>query len=175
MNPVAPLGADGQRSNPASVPDVAAPKSSRPAPAQYLSPGQKIADRYEVLSVLGEGGMGVVYRCRDETGDLLAVKRVVLPPANADEHLGWFLAEAQALAGLSHDNVVRARDFGQLRDGTPYLAMDLVTGVSLQQLIADPLPLGLLWTLTYQVLAALSHAHARGVVHGDIKPSNVVV
>jgi hypothetical protein len=53
--------------------------------------------------------------------------------------------------------------------------MELVAGVSLQQLITDPLPLSLLWTLTDQVLAALSHAHARGVVHGDLKPSNVVV
>jgi serine/threonine protein kinase len=158
-----------------SVPDVEPPQSSRPAAAQYLSPGQKIADRYEVLGVLGEGGMGVVYRCRDQSGELLAVKRIVLPAANADEHLGWFLAEAQALAGLAHDNIVRARDFGQLRDGTPYLAMELVSGVSLHQLIADPLPLSLLWTLTDQMLAALAHAHARGVVHGDLKPSNVVV
>ncbi len=174
MNPVAP------RLVPAllkagSAPEGDSPKSSRPEAAQYLAPGQRIADRYEVLGVLGEGGMGVVYRCRDKTGELLAVKRVVLPASNADEHMGWFLAEAQALAGLSHDNIVRARDFGQLRDGTPYLAMELVAGVSLQQLIADPLPLSLLWTLTDQVLAALAHAHARGVVHGDLKPSNVVV
>jgi serine/threonine protein kinase len=53
--------------------------------------------------------------------------------------------------------------------------MELVAGVSLQQLIVDPLPLSLLWTLTDQMLAALAHAHARGVVHGDLKPSNVVV
>jgi serine/threonine protein kinase len=174
VNPVAPRIAS-EPPEAASSPEGESPKSSRPNPAQYLAAGQKIADRYEVLGVLGEGGMGVVYRCRDATGELLAVKRVVLPAANADEHLGWFLAEAQALASLSHDNIVRAKDFGQLRDGTPYLAMELVTGVSLQQLIADPLPLSLLWTLTDQVLAALAHAHARGVVHGDLKPSNVVV
>jgi eukaryotic-like serine/threonine-protein kinase len=175
VNPVSSRVAQATRSETASVADAPAPKSSKPGVARYLVPGQKIAERYEVLGVLGEGGMGVVYRCRDRTGELLAVKRVVLPAANADEHLGWFLAEAQALAGLCHDNIVRARDFGQLRDGTPYLAMQLVSGVSLQELVADPLPLSLLWTLTDQVLAALAHAHARGVVHGDLKPSNVVV
>jgi eukaryotic-like serine/threonine-protein kinase len=175
VNPVSSRVAEATRSKTASVADAAAPKSSKPGVARYLVPGQKIAERYEVLGVLGEGGMGVVYRCRDLTGELLAVKRVVLPAANADEHLGWFLAEAQALAGLCHDNIVRARDFGQLRDGTPYLAMELVSGVSLQELVADPLPLSLLWTLTDQVLAALAHAHARGVVHGDLKPSNLVV
>ncbi|HVR18152.1 MAG TPA: serine/threonine-protein kinase, partial [Polyangiaceae bacterium] len=175
MNPAPPHVIPGAGSKAASAPDAEPPSSTRSGAIQYLSPGQKIADRYEVLGVLGQGGMGVVYRCRDREGELLAVKRVVLPAANADEYLGWFLAEAQALAGLSHDNIVRARDFGQLRDGTPYLAMDLVEGVSLQQLIAEALPFPLLWSLADQVLAALSHAHARGVVHGDLKPSNVVV
>ena len=175
MNPAPPRVISGARSNAASAPDAEQPNSSRPGAIHYLSVGQRIADRYEVLGVLGQGGMGVVYRCRDRTGELLAVKRVVLPAANADEYLGWFLAEAQALAGLCHDNIVRARDFGQLRDGTPYLAMDLVEGVSLQQLIAEALPFPSVWSLVDQVLAALSHAHARGVVHGDLKPSNVVV
>lgn len=141
----------------------------------YLSPGQLLADRYQVIRVVGEGGMGVVYACRDEGGELCAVKRVVLPEANADESLSWFVAEAQALAAMNHENIVRARDFGQLRDGTPYLVMDLVQGVSLQQLLGEAVDWKLLWSLVDQVLAALSHAHARGIVHGDLKPANVVV
>jgi hypothetical protein len=141
----------------------------------YLSPGQYLADRYEVLRVVGEGGMGVVYACRDKAGALCAVKRVVLPEANADESLAWFVAEAQALAALNHENIVKARDFGQLRDGTPYLVMDLVEGVSLQQILGDVVDWKLLWSLIDQVLSALSHAHARGIVHGDLKPANVIV
>lgn len=141
----------------------------------YLSPGQLLADRYEVVRVVGEGGMGVVYACHDKAGELCAVKRVVLPEANADESLAWFVAEAQALAALDHENIVRARDFGQLRDGTPYLVMDLVEGVSLQQILGEAVDWKLLWSLVDQVLSALSHAHARGIVHGDLKPANVVV
>jgi hypothetical protein len=148
--------------------------ASRPAVA-YLSVGQIIADRYEVCGVLGQGGMGVVYRCRDRGGELVAVKRTVLPASRAQEHLQWFVAEAQALASLDHENIVRARDFGQLRDGTPYLVMDLVEGSSLQQVTADTPSFPLLWVLIDQVLAALAHAHARGVVHGDLKPTNILV
>jgi hypothetical protein len=158
--------------------EMEAPPSSGSArlPAvAYLSVGQIVADRYEIAGVLGEGGMGVVYRCRDRGGDFVALKRIILPPARAQEHLYWFVAEAQAIAGLEHDNIVRARDFGQLRDGTPYLVMDLVEGVSLQQLALDRTSFPLLWLLIDQVLAALAHAHARGVVHGDLKPTNILV
>jgi eukaryotic-like serine/threonine-protein kinase len=151
------------------------PRKKSPGVALYLGPGQKIADRYEIIEVLGEGGMGVVYACRDRSGEVCAVKRVVLPESNPDEHLAWFVAEAQALAALSHPNIVRARDFGQLRDGTPYLAMDLVDGVLWQQISSEAANFSLLWRLVDQVLAALAHAHARGIVHGDLKPSNVVV
>ena len=141
----------------------------------YLRIGQRIAGAYEILQVLGEGGMGVVYLCRDATGELCSVKRVVLPESNPDEHLAWFLAEAQAVAALSHANVVRARDFGRLRDGTPYLVMDYVAGVLWHELGCEPEHFPLHWLLADQVLAALAHAHARGVVHGDLKPSNVLV
>jgi serine/threonine protein kinase/tetratricopeptide (TPR) repeat protein len=140
-------------------------------------PGHVIAGRYDVLSVLGEGGMGIVYRCRERiTGQLVAIKRVIPPPGNlANEYVMWFYKEARALAALEHPNIVRARDFGQLRDGSPYLAMDLVSGASLHDLTHSRLGFPVIWCVTDQILSALAHAHARGVIHGDLKPSNVLV
>jgi serine/threonine protein kinase/tetratricopeptide (TPR) repeat protein len=167
-------------SAPPSIPSAAA--AAAPTPEKVLSgspvlPGHFIADRYEVLSVLGEGGMGIVYRCRDQpTGQLVAIKRVIPPPGNlANEYVAWFYKEARALAALDHPNIVRALDFGQLRDGSPFLAMDLVTGTSLHDLTHARLGFPLVWTIVDQMLGAMSHAHARGVIHGDMKPSNVLV
>ena len=138
----------------------------------YLSPGQFLADRYQVLRVVGEGWMGVVYACRDKAGELCAVKRVVLPGQR--RRIAFVFVASAALAAMN-TKYRRARDFGKLRDGTPYLVMDLVQGVSLQQLLGEAVDWKLLWSLVDQVLAALSHAHARGIVHGDLKPANVVV
>jgi serine/threonine protein kinase/DNA-binding NarL/FixJ family response regulator len=162
--------ADTHRHPPAPV-EVAA----LPVP-RFLAPGDRLAERFEVMSVQGQGGMGVVYRCRDlRTEERVAVKRVIPPPGQAEECLHWFVAEAQALAGVDHEHVVRAREFGQLRDGTAYLAMDLVEGATLEDIAARPLPIPLIWTVVDQVLSALVHTHARGVVHGDLKPRNVMV
>ena len=140
-------------------------------------PGHLLADRYEVISVLGEGGMGIVYRCRDITSDAeVALKRVIPPESKlAAEYIMWFYKEARALAALDHPCIVRARDFGQLKDGTPFLTMDLVTGVSLHDLSQTANRFELIWHALDQILGALAQAHARGIIHGDLKPSNVLV
>lgn len=167
---------------PPSIPSAAVLSDrSRPQAAKDskipVLPGHVIAHRYEVLNVLGEGGMGIVYRCRDQaTGEDVAIKRVIPPEGKlADEYVAWFYKEARALAALNHPAIVRARDFGQLMDGSPYLGMELVAGASLHDLSQVRLTFPVVWWIVDQVLGALAHAHARGIVHGDLKPSNVLV
>jgi eukaryotic-like serine/threonine-protein kinase len=165
-------------SAPPSIPSAAAAAADAGTRGGVpVLPGHVIANRYEVLGILGEGGMGIVYRCRDKpTGQVVAIKRVIPPPGNlANEYVMWFYKEARALAALDHPNIVRAHDFGQLRDGSPFLAMELVSGASLHDLTHARLGFPVLWSIVDQILDALGHAHARGVIHGDLKPSNVLV
>lgn len=171
-------------SGPPSIPSAAnvldgAPSTheSRPTSPSGIAVGQVLADRYDVLSVLGEGGMGIVYHCRDTyVGDDVAVKRVIIPDGPlANEYVMWFYKESRALATLDHPSIVRARDFGQLPDGSPYLVMDMASGASLHELSHTKMSFSLIWSIVSQMLGALAHAHARGIIHGDLKPSNVLV
>jgi serine/threonine protein kinase len=142
--------------------------------------GTVLANRYEVLRELGRGGMGVVYLCKDiVTHERVALKRLRPPEeakASRAEESWWFQQEARAVASLDHPAIVRARDFGTLQDGSPYLVMDALPGRSVHEWMhTTTMPWSVIWALVDQVLAGLAHAHARHIIHGDLKPSNVML
>ncbi len=137
-----------------------------------------LADRFLLLGQLGKGGMGVVYRAWQLSTDReVAVK--VLPERLADSEgsLARFLREAKVTASLRSPHTVTVHDFGKLPDGSLFLAMELLQGRSLQQVLAEegPLSPGRVRTLLEQVCLSLEEAHGRGLVHRDLKPANVMV
>lgn len=168
-------------SRPPTIPSAAAVVGAGQSVATQVGSealeGDVIAGRYRVDGILGEGGMGIVYRCHDlNENETVALKRVIVPESEfAEEYIMWFYKEARALAAVDHPGIVGARDFGRLRDGSPYLVMDLAPGVSLHDLAHAGLRWPAIWHVVDQILGALGHAHARGIIHGDLKPSNVLV
>ncbi len=140
-----------------------------------LSAGTKLGP-YEILSPLGAGGMGEVYRARDRKLDRdVAVK--VLPQAVAadPDALARFEREAKAVAALSHPNILAIHDFGT-HDGTAYAVTELLEGETLRGKLDGP-PIGQRQAVEYalQIARGLSAAHGKGVVHRDLKPENVFV
>ncbi|MFI1017247.1 serine/threonine-protein kinase [Streptomyces sp. NPDC020965] len=142
---------------------------------------QLIAGRYRLLSPLGEGGMGVVWRARDEAlGREVAVKEVRAPAGLAldDERRLYrrLEREAWAAARISHRNVVTVYDVAT-EDGRPWIVMELVHGLSLADVIEaeGPLPPRRAALIGAEVLAALGAAHEAGVLHRDVKPGNVLL
>ncbi len=136
----------------------------------------KTLSHYRVVEKIGAGGMGEVYRARDEhLGRDVALK--VLPAGTlGDEHARKrFRKEALALSKLNHPNIATVFDF-DTQDGTDFLVMELVEGVTLSDKLAGgPLPEKEITRLGMQLAEALEEAHERGVVHRDLKPGNVMV
>ncbi|HEU5157041.1 MAG TPA: serine/threonine-protein kinase [Streptosporangiaceae bacterium] len=144
-------------------------------------PGQPVAGRYHLVEVIGRGGMGAVWRARDETlGRDVAVKELVLPPvvgkAERDAFCARTIREARSAAGLKHPGIVTIHDVIQ-QNGLPWIIMELVAGRSLADVIdsGGPLPPATVARIGLRILDALRAAHAAGIVHRDVKPANVLL
>ena len=134
----------------------------------------KFADRYEIISVLGRGGMGIVYRASDRKGgNDVALKVLGAKHATADNQLR-FEREARAISRLDHPGCVKILGHG--RDPRRFIVMELIEGPTLfATLRKGPLSAPRALGIARQLLEALAHAHAHGVLHRDIKPENVML
>ncbi|MCA9642274.1 MAG: serine/threonine protein kinase, partial [Myxococcales bacterium] len=137
--------------------------------------GRVLNDRYRVLRVLGEGGMGVVYEGEQAIGG--SSRRVAIKTLR-DVHdsvlVARFYRECETLAGLAHPNTVRVYDFGETSDGVLFIVMEYVDGKSLSELLEDgPLAPARAAHIVRQIASALSEAHGQGVIHRDLKPDNI--
>jgi serine/threonine protein kinase len=137
-------------------------------------------DRYELQELIGEGGMGAVYRAIDSRlGRMVALKTVVSHRTGeglTDELRQRFMHEALAASKVDHRNVVQVIDFGVTEDGTPYLVMEYLRGRDLGVLLKKtktPLPIEYVADVMLGVCAALRACHQLGIVHRDLKPSNI--
>jgi len=140
-----------------------------------LAPGARLGP-YEILSPIGRGGMGEVHRARHvKLGRDVAIKVLPTELASDRERLRRFEREARAASSLNHPNIVTIHDIAE-HEGTTYIAMELVEGRTLRELLSDgPLPVSKTVALTTQIADGLAKAHAAGIVHRDLKPDNVMV
>jgi eukaryotic-like serine/threonine-protein kinase len=143
-----------------------------------LAPGSVIDEKYELLRVLGRGGMGAVLEARHRAiGERVAVK-VMLPSSQAaPDGPARFLREARATFGIANEHVARVLDAGTTTEGHPYLVMELLEGSDLSRVLSQRGALPIAEAVDYieQIADALSAAHQRGIVHRDVKPANVFV
>src|SRR6201991_941442 len=144
---------------------------------RVIGPDTVIDGRYRAVKRLGAGGMAEVWCAEDEVlGRRVALKLLGGRFAEDPEFRERFRREAQAAAGLTHPNIVAVFDHAEW-EGTPYIAMELVDGQTLKEVVQQrgPLPPNIAVGLTEQILRALGYAHRRGIVHRDVKPQNVIL
>jgi len=142
-----------------------------------IAPGKVLGERFEILSVLGAGGMGIVYKVRDrELDDLVALKMLKRDVWGDRELLERLKIELKLARKITHPNVLRTFDFGEV-DGIPFISMEYVRGITLRYLLQQTgaLPYSAGLRLARQLLRGLAAAHEVGVLHRDIKPENIIV
>jgi eukaryotic-like serine/threonine-protein kinase len=154
-----------------------APAGPAMATVTGVSPGSLLGARFEILSVLGAGGMGVVYKARDrELDDLVALKMMKRDLWGDRTQLERLKSELKLARKITHPNVLRTYDFGEI-DGVPYISMEYVRGVTLRYMLdqSKRLPYSAGLRLAKQLCAGLAAAHSVGVLHRDIKPENLIL
>jgi serine/threonine protein kinase len=140
--------------------------------------GKTLAERYLILSRLGEGGIGVVYKAKHLFMDRIVAVKLLKPHFVSDElSLKRFQQEAKTASCLTHQHVIDVRDFGITADGKPYLVMDYLEGCSLADQIKehDHIEISRTLDIFSQACDGLAHAHKQGVIHRDMKPSNIML
>jgi eukaryotic-like serine/threonine-protein kinase len=144
----------------------------------HIAPGMSLGGRYEIISELGAGGMGVVYKAHDhELNDLVALKMLrIADEEGAEEFLEAMKSEIVLARKITHPAVLRTYDYGEL-DGVPYISMEYVRGLTLKYLLQQnqkiPYSAGL--RIAKQLAAGLQAAHDQGVLHRDIKAENLIL
>ena len=143
---------------------------------QYI--GKMLDNRYEIIECIGSGGMAMVYKTRDHRLNRLVAVKILKPELASDaDFRRRFHDESQAVAMLSHTNIVSVYDVSH-SDGLDYIVMEMIDGLTLKQYMQRRgVPLNWREALHFitQIMRALSHAHSRGIIHRDIKPHNIMV
>jgi len=155
----------------------AAAPISRLASSPNLDPGTSFGTRYRIESLLGQGGMGAVYKAYDTELDRMVALKLVRPElAASPETMQRFRQELLLASKISHKNILRIYDLGDF-DGIKFITMALVDGQDLASLLesSGPLPLDRALSFATQLCAALDAAHREGVVHRDLKPQNILI
>ena len=132
---------------------------------------------YELVEKIGEGGMGVVYKATRRRGGRPFALKLLLPSRSSTRDIERFEREARVTTMLRHPNTIAVYDSGRTREGAPYYVMEYLEGLDLQSLVAleGPQPPRRVARLLAQLAGALSEVHALGLLHGDVKPANVVL
>jgi len=138
--------------------------------------GELVGGRFLVLKKIGAGGMGAVYRARQEGMDRDVAVKVLLGDLSDNETvLRRFTLEALAVSRLKHPNTIQIFDYGQTPQGNPYIAMEMLEGLTLHDVLRKerPLPIRRSLRIMHQIAASLAEAHSKGIVHRDLKPENI--
>lgn len=137
-----------------------------------------IDKRYELISLLGVGGMSKVFKAKDLLSQTTVAIKLITPERLRDpKSLERFTQEAKLISMLSHANIAPIKEFGQDKDGTPYLVMEYIEGITLAELLRQEQSLApdRAVQIMIQVCQGLKQAHANGIIHRDLKPSNIIL